>query len=323
VTVRRTKAESSSRTASRSSRGTTAQSSRSSAANEQATKSRRPAKAAGTAQSRTARSAKKTGEEPWRGVPKQAHEWVSFPDPDYERTWMFDVTFLESRWTCIFGRGCQGVLTGPAPELVQGCCSYGAHLTGQKDARRVQNAAATLTPEQWEFHDRAWAKGAKKPQVIQRKSSGELTTKLVKGACIFLNRPGFGAGPGCALHQAANARGIPHLKLKPDVCWQLPLRRDDEVGEGGHVTAIIRQWDRRDWGKGGAEFHWWCTESPEAFVGERAAYEELENELREMVGPKIHKRLVAYLEDRRSRLSNEPTPVSLPHPALRRRAVGS
>ena len=44
---------------------------------------------------------------------------------------MFDVTFLLSRWTCIFGDGCQGVLTGPAPELVQGCCSYGAHFTDE------------------------------------------------------------------------------------------------------------------------------------------------------------------------------------------------
>ena len=80
---------------------------------------------------------------------------MSFPDPEEERTWLFDVTFLESRWTCIFGNGCQGVLTGPAPELVQGCCSYGAHFTGAKDARRVEAAAATLTPEQWQFHDKA------------------------------------------------------------------------------------------------------------------------------------------------------------------------
>ncbi len=253
----------------------------------------------------------------WRAAPKGAHEWVSFPDPDYERTWMFDVTFLESRWTCIFGRGCQGVLTGPAPELVQGCCSYGAHFTGARDARRVQAAAATLTPEQWQFHDKARPNGAKKPKVMTRNRAGELTTRIMKDACIFLNRPGFAGGPGCALHRAALDRGVPHLELKPDVCWQLPLRRDDEVGEGGHVTSIIRQWDRRDWSEGGAEFHWWCTESPEAFVGERPAHEELENELIAMVGKKIHKRLVAFLRERSDNLG--PRPVPLPHPAVRRR----
>jgi hypothetical protein len=227
---------------------------------------------------------------PWRGAPEGAHEWVSFPDPEEERTWQFDVTFLESRWTCIFGRGCQGVLTGPAPELVQGCCSYGAHFTGAKDARRVQAAAATL---------------------MAKSKSGELTTRLVKDACIFLNRPDFPGGAGCALHRAAIERGVPHLELKPDVCWQLPLRRDDEVADDGHVTSVIRQWDRRDWGEGGFEFHWWCTESPEAFVGTRPVFQELEPEIVAMVGKKIYKRLVQYLQARAQALG-EPAVGSAP-----------
>ncbi|MGH9020470.1 MAG: hypothetical protein ACRDV0_05565, partial [Acidimicrobiales bacterium] len=84
-------------------------------------------------------------------TPPDAHEWFSFDDPKRQRTWMFDVTFLESNWTCIFGNGCQGVLTGPTPELAQGCCSYGAHLTGPDDVERVETAAATLLPSQWQF----------------------------------------------------------------------------------------------------------------------------------------------------------------------------
>ncbi len=104
---------------------------------------------------RQVRPPRTPADEAWRGAPDGAHEWMSFPDPDDERTWLFDVTFLESNWTCIFGRGCQGVMTGPAPELVEGCCSYGAHFTGPKDARRVEAAAATLTPEQWQF----WRQG--------------------------------------------------------------------------------------------------------------------------------------------------------------------
>jgi hypothetical protein len=35
----------------------------------------------------------------------QAHEWLSFEDPEEERTWVFDVTFMLSHWGCIFGRG--------------------------------------------------------------------------------------------------------------------------------------------------------------------------------------------------------------------------
>ena len=196
--------------------------------------------------------------------PIDPHEWLSFEDEEEERTWVFDATFLTSNWTCIFGNGCQGVLTGPAPELVQGCCSYGAHLVDKKDARRVEKAAATLTPEEWQNH-------GKKKTVIEVNKHGETVTKLVGDACIFLNKPDFPAGAGCAFHIAAGRRGVNFMTLKPEVCWQLPLRREDQVDdESGHVTSVVRQWDRRHWGKGGREFHWWCTEEPDAFVGDQA-----------------------------------------------------
>ena len=103
---------------------------------------------------------------PWRANAIDRHEWLSFEDEDQERTWVFDATFLTSNWNCIFGNGCQGVLTGPAPELVQGCCSYGAHLVDKKDARRVEKAAATLTPEEWQNH-------GKKKNVIEVNKHGE------------------------------------------------------------------------------------------------------------------------------------------------------
>jgi hypothetical protein len=244
-------------------------------------------------------------------LPDDAHEWVSFEDEDEERTWVFDATFLTSNWTCIFGNGCQGVLTGPAPELVQGCCSYGAHLVDKKDARRVVKNAATLTPEEWQFH------GVKK-EVIQKNKHGETVTKLVDDACIFLNRPGFPAGAGCAFHIAALRRGVNPLTLKPEVCWQLPLRREDLVDDDeGHVTSTIRQWDRRHWGAGGREFHWWCTEAPDAFVGSKPVYREMQAELTELVGANIYDKLVTLLRERDRRRGQG---VALPHPAVRRRS---
>ena len=242
--------------------------------------------------------------------PDDTREWISFEDEDEERTWIFDATFLSSNWTCIFGNGCQGVLTGPTPELVQGCCSYGAHLVDKKDARRVVKNAATLTPEEWQFH------GLKK-EVIHKNKHGETVTKLVDDACIFLNRPGFPAGAGCAFHIAALNRGVNPLTLKPEVCWQLPLRREDHVDDDeGHVTSTIRQWDRRHWGAGGREFHWWCTEAPDAFVGTKPVYREMEAELREMVGTKVYERLLAALRERERQRGRG---VPLPHPAVRRR----
>src|SRR5437660_10523275 len=59
---------------------------------------------------------------------EDVHEWVSFDDPDEERTWVFDLTFLTSSWECIFGQGCLGVFDVPAPERNHGCCSWGAHF---------------------------------------------------------------------------------------------------------------------------------------------------------------------------------------------------
>ena len=256
-----------------------------------------------------------------------AHEWISFPDPDEDRTWLFDVTFLESTWSCIFGRGCEGVLTGPAAERQEGCCSYGAHFTDDDDVRRVEAAAAELSPDQWQFH-RPLRRNDQRSSVVRTTRAGQRATRIVDGACIFLNRPGFAGGAGCALHVAAIARGVPPMTLKPDVCWQLPLRREDHQGDDGHVTSVVRQWERRDWGAGGAEFHWWCTEAPDAFVGRRPVHRALADELVHLVGSQVYEMLLATLGARRGerprgsrpgRSRPAPSAVALPHPATRRR----
>jgi hypothetical protein len=174
--------------------------------------------------------------------PIDTHEWVSFEDLDEHRTWVFDVTFLMSNWTCIFGRGCQGVLTGPAEELVQGCCSYGAHFTDEADIANTERAARELTAKHWQFIDKGRTKSGKL-KVVKVNDEGETVTRQVEGACIFLNRPGFAGGPGCALHSAALDRGDRPLDHKPNVCWQLPLRREDTDVCDVHVTSLVIHWD--------------------------------------------------------------------------------
>ena len=244
--------------------------------------------------------------------PDTAHEWVSFEDDEEERTWVFDLTFLTSRWTCIFGAGCQGVLTGPAEELVQGCCSYGAHFTDDEDVAKIEKIAAEMPATYWQFRDRGVTKkGAVK--IARVNKEGDTVTRQAEDACIFLNRPGFANGPGCALHQYALAIGERPLDLKPNVCWQLPLRREDTDDGDGHVTSTLRQWDRKHWGAGGDEFHWWCTESPDAFVDKRPVYETLRDEIVELVGEKAYDRLLGYLRNREAT-------TYLPHPAVRRKA---
>ncbi|MEZ5204009.1 MAG: hypothetical protein R2701_06425 [Acidimicrobiales bacterium] len=135
--------------------------------------------------------------------PEDVHEWVSFADPDEDRTWIFDVTFLTSNWSCIFGRGCKGVLTEDFSDAVQGCCSYGAHVTGSDDVAHIEATAGRLTASQWQFRDVGMAEG-----IFQLNDDGETTTLLHDDACVFLNRPGFdGDGLGCAFHHLAEAEG--------------------------------------------------------------------------------------------------------------------
>ena len=71
-----------------------------------------------------------------RNTALDLHEWVSFEDDAEQRTWVFDATFLRSNWSCIFGVGCKGVLDDDATELMQGCCSYGAHFVDDDDESR-------------------------------------------------------------------------------------------------------------------------------------------------------------------------------------------
>ncbi|HMQ27245.1 MAG TPA: hypothetical protein PKA98_14735, partial [Acidimicrobiales bacterium] len=212
-------------------------------------------------------------------------------------------------WDCIYGRGCPGVLTGPAADLDQGCCSYGAHFTGDADRARVEARIAQLGPDEWQFHDEATALGGG----LHVDAEGGTVTHQAEDACIMLNRPGHPAGAGCALHQAAVARGERPLDWKPEVCWQLPLRLVDHMDEHGHVTSTLREWKRRDWGDGGREFHWWCTEDPLAFVGPRPVVEALRDEIVELVGQAAYDQLVRALADRRDGRR-------VPHPARRARS---
>ncbi len=54
---------------------------------------------------------------------------------DGETIWRFDTEFLASNWTCIWGRGCRGISPEPAEQLGLGCCSIGADLGDDDEAR--------------------------------------------------------------------------------------------------------------------------------------------------------------------------------------------
>jgi hypothetical protein len=239
-------------------------------------------------------------------VDPDPHEWFSWTAPDKDETFLFDVTFLTSNWKCIFGEGCLGVHDEPTPERNEGCCSFGAHFADKKDRRKVQPFIERLTPAQWQHHGTAAELGG---AVVKGKEGW--TTRLVDDACIMLNRPGFEGGEGCALHIGAVAAGERPLDWKPEVCWQLPLRLEHSEDTLGHDTYTLREWKRRDWGDGGADFHWWCTDDALAFVGSEPVWQYARDEIIELVGAVAYGALVEYLDGRG-------TATLLPHPAVRR-----
>ena len=233
--------------------------------------------------------------------------WVEFTDPDDAgQRFRCDLTWLTSSWTCIFGTGCRGIY---ADRPDDGCCTLGAHFTDGADLDRVSAVVAELGEDEWQYHDVGTATGRRRDWT--EKEDGARKTRVVDGACIFLNRPGFEGGTGCALHIAALEAGERPLDWKPNVCWQVPIRLEHSTDDNGHVTSRLREWKRRDWGDGGAEFHWWCTEAPEAFSAAEPVYKTSRDEIVELVSQPIYDLMVEQLE--------RPNWVPLPHPTVRTR----
>ncbi len=246
-------------------------------------------------------------------TPSDLHEWITFADDD-GNSWLFDVTFLTSNYECIYGRGCPGVFTELAPEYEYGCCTYGAHFVDDDDRESTRIKIEELRPDEWELAGRAVEMGG----AVHQNDDGEWVTHTIDDCCILLNKPGFEHGAGCALHQAAVRRGERFVDWKPDVCWQVPLRYDESTDDHGHTTYILREWKRGDWGEGGAEFAWWCTDDPQAFDSVRPVWMSHRAEIVELVGEVLYKRLVDYLIVRGS----DPDPIAfVPHPQVRRRSI--
>jgi hypothetical protein len=211
-------------------------------------------------------------------------DWLEFVDPaDPESLVRADLTWLLSSWTCIYGRGCEGIVEGRAED---GCCTHGAFYSDDADEQRVEGFANRLTADRWQYAEMAEVSGIS--EVDELDGDAARRTRTVDGACIFLNRAGFSGGAGCALHALAERCGLHPLRTKPDVCWQLPVRRTQEhvsrPDDAQILVTSIGEFDRRGWGPGGADLHWWCTSAPTAHVGSEPLYLAYAAELTELLG---------------------------------------
>ena len=253
-----------------------------------------------------------------------ARAWVEFPDPaDADQVVRADLTWLTSRWTCIYGRGCQGI-DRTVPDA--GCCTHGAHFADKADEKRVRGWVEQLSADDWELRPERTT--IRNRDCIERDADGDRNTKVSEGACVFQNSPRFAAGPGCALHVLANRLGESHIATKPDVCWQLPIRRDFtwvERNDGARTLVItITEYVRGMWGEGGHDFDWYCSSNTESHVGSEPVFVSNADELVALLGQPAYDVLAdhcrAHLEARRA-LALTPVGRSLlpaalaPHPA--------
>ncbi len=217
--------------------------------------------------------------------------WLEFVDPtDGDQVFKCDLTWLTSNWTCIFGNGCQGIYE-TSPEA--GCCTLGAHFSDGEDEERVAVWVEKLDGSLWENRSEALSKKGK----LVRKGwtaveDGERKTRTFdRGegpACIFHNSADFAGGYGCALHALALQEGVHFVETKPDVCWQLPIRRTfrnvTRQDETEYTEVSIGEYDRRGWGPGGHDLDWYCSGNTEAHVGTEPVYLSNATELIALMG---------------------------------------
>jgi len=216
---------------------------------------------------------------------------MTFPAPDDEgRQFRVNVSFLLSNYRCIFGCGCPSVADGP-PQPDLGCCAHGVEFTDDDDFQDVADAVAQLTEadadnlplirKEWYYANRGVP----------------FKTSLVGDACVFANREGGPTGkPGCAFHHLALRTGRHPADTKPEICWSVPLNFSDEepVEPGGRETTIVSAFSSDAWG---GKAHWWCIDTPDAYIAREPVYLTFEYELRKMMGDASYERLVELLRE--------------------------
>lgn len=245
-------------------------------------------------------------------------DWVEFFDPQNpEHIYKCDLTWLTSNWNCIYGNGCKGIdKTNPN----DGCCSDGAYYSSKEDEERVVKFAKKLTPDMWQFYDEAHDKKGNL-KITELGLDRDRKTRMVNNSCIFLNRKGESENFGCVLHHLALKEGVHFTETKPDICWQLPLRRSFEtrdVGDKEISITVIGEYERKSWGEGGHDFDWYCSDNTEAHNGKEPVYISNKFELIAMMSEDAYEILARHCENRLKavkKLGKKYLPLFTIHPA--------
>ena len=126
---------------------------------------------------------------------------------------------------------------------------------------------------------------------------------------------------GCVLHHLALQTGLHSSETKPDICWQLPLRRSFEtrdLGDNEIQVTVIGEYERKSWGEGGHDFDWYCSDNTEAHNAKVPIYVSNKYELIALMSPKAYEILVEHCDNRMEaikKLGRKYLPLFNIHPA--------
>ena len=169
--------------------------------------------------------------------------WVEFADPaDGDQVFRCDLTWLTSRTSASSARAARASTPARRTRLLH--ARRALLRQGRREAGGVVRRQAR--PTTWQ-HRPQKAK-VRRGDWIETDEDGERKTRTVdvdgQSACIFHNRTDFAAGAGCALHALALREGQHPLETKPDVCWQLPIRRTYRDRRAAGRDDVLRGHDR-------------------------------------------------------------------------------
>lgn len=270
-------------------------------------------------------------------APDYPREWLEFTNPDDpEHVFSIDLTWVESHYACQFGTArCPGI-DSANPDV--GCCGHGAYMADETDREQLYDAVRRMPARFWQRRDEVlgdfdleanpqFPTDEVEPWLVWDELDGDdgepepaLKTPVVDGACVFANREGWGTGAGCAIHQWALAEGEELTVVKPEVCWQLPLRRHEAYEERTDGVEILRtvigEYDRRSWGNGGEDFDWYCTTDPSCHTSTEPMWRSQRTELIALMGEASYAILAEHCEAREKAASAGVAWVK--HPATRR-----
>ena len=156
---------------------------------------------------------------------------------------------------------------------------------------------------------------------METDEEGARKTRVVDGACVFLNRPGFAGGAGCALHALALRTGR-SIRSRPSrtcagSCRSGARTTGSTRTDGTEVPRVVSigEYDRRGWGPGGHDLDWYCSGNTEAHVGREPVYVSNRAELVELMGQPAYDELARLCEVRLAGAGRRGPGLVAPHPA--------